>query len=255
VYVVEVHKECFVKKGLAFPGDLSRTAEAFPHSASLSRRQLSLLHFDFETRRSTRGPFIWDLNLSMEFYLNKKPVPNMASCITGSSLPVVRLDDEPSHCRLLLGPEALQLQGLSVGSCPGISQFKQAQLIELGGNAFSAGCVCAAVLALISSAGELIPHDIAALRDLRAKARSLSGVLVPEVFPGMSVLSREQSQSRRGVKRVAGKPSRATHPRVIKCGLHLWGKWIHHAHSRHLRFLSRSNVSNQTPVDLEQPPV
>lgn len=163
----------------------------------------------------------------MEFYLDKKPAPNMASCITGSSVPVVRLDDDPSHCRLLLGPEALQLQGLSVGSCRGISQFTQAQLIELGGNAFSAGCVCAAVLALVSAAGELIPHDIAALRALRAKARSLSSVLVPEVFQGMSVLNRQQSQSRSGVKRMAGKPSVSTRSGVIKCGLHLWGNHEH----------------------------
>ena len=172
----EVHKREYAKHGIPYPGDTMKTMALFPHAAALTMRQCSLVNFEFKTRSLEMQPelqpqYVWDANLSMDFHSNQKPAGNTASCLTGSSTPVLRCSDDPSKCRLLLGAEALQLQGLMVGDCCGIQGFTQAEQLELAGNAFSGGCFVVSFLALLILFADYIPNSGKEVDRLREEAR------------------------------------------------------------------------------------
>lgn len=169
----EKHKAIFEKNNVVWSAN-SKHIEDFPYAIAFSDRQLSVFHYNMETVAlgSHADQYIWDANLSIDFSGRCAPKVSLSCCLTGSSIPIIRWGNSARSCRPLLGPEALQLQGLMASDCPGILGFTNGELWDLSGNAFSGGCANTAAMILMLAFAEDIPSSASEVQQRRRDAAS-----------------------------------------------------------------------------------
>ena len=110
----------------------------------------------------TRGSsWIWDAHLSLQFNSMAKREDGICSCITATSVPILRCGDDPSSSRSIFGVECLALQGLAPSECPGHAGFANKELIDLAGNAFSGACVVVASMIMVTVFSSILPASMA----------------------------------------------------------------------------------------------
>jgi hypothetical protein len=120
----------------------------------------------------------------MKFEEMKVRQSGLSCCITAHSIPVLRSEDD--SCRILLGIEALQLQGLDVTDMPMASSYTQTELVDLAGNAFAAGCYATAVMISMIVFSDLMPSSMAELASVQEEAREFTAAEQLEHDLGMS---------------------------------------------------------------------
>jgi hypothetical protein len=137
------HVTAFCKAGLSWAGAPwpdSDTLQCFPGLHALSLRELDILKFHGLTFPEAAAR---TMDVSQGLGRGHPPRCGLVPCLTPGGRVYL------SHrCRLLLGQEALRLQGLFYPSPERLNIFEDKFLRDLAGNAFEASC-CAAALFIV----------------------------------------------------------------------------------------------------------
>ena len=101
--------------------------------------------------------YIWDAKHSLEFNQVAR-TPGLSCCISATSTPIL-MESTAAASRFVYGVECLQVQGFMASDLPAAMSFNNAEHMDLAGNAFSAGAVCASALATLVVFSDYLPAD------------------------------------------------------------------------------------------------
>ena len=116
--------------------------EALPWEAQLGRRRAEIIFLMEKTVEGTEAEQCLDVSQTA---LRVGLATGKTCCLTPGAEVWLR-----SEGRLLNGEEALHIQGFWLADRQRLAEFTDKQLRDLAGNAFSAGCVASALLALLA---------------------------------------------------------------------------------------------------------